>query len=181
MYKNSDLFLTVWQKIKEEDSYEKADWIIKVDSQTVFVPNRLRARIGGHAHALAHATYFANCAANSDVQSSEQPRFMYGPLEIFSHKAVETFFHGFDECKEHIGLGKSMWEERYITHCLDRLNVKINTFMTKHLLDDPHCDNGAKPDCMSTAVAFHPFDSPETYSQCWNKAQGSEGAVINVK
>merc|ERR1719491_2920729 len=38
-------------------------------------------------------------------------------------------------------LGEKMWEERYLTHCLELLDVEMNTHMSLKLLSDPHCDN----------------------------------------
>lgn len=180
MYKNSDLFLSVWSRVKKEGTYKHADWIIKTDSDTVFFPDRLRARLGGKMHAQTHSTFFANCAAKDDVQAAENPHFMYGPLEVFSFKAVDTFFIGAEKCKKEVGLGESMWEERYITHCLELLGTKINPHLSLNLLSDPHCDNtGATPDCTGDAVAFHNFSSTESFSECWTTAHGSEVGVAN--
>merc|ERR1712066_741850 len=173
MYKNSDLFMKAWQKVKEEGAYKHADWVIKTDPDTVFVSDRLRARLGGPVHARTHSTFFANCAARDDVQAKEHPHFMYGPLEVFSQAAIDTLFTGMESCKTEVGLGKDMFEERYITHCLEVLGVKMNVYMDLHLLQDPRCDNTvAVPDCTSDAVAFHHtfFRSPEAYSKCWKTA-----------
>merc|ERR1712129_79506 len=45
--------------------------------------------------------------------------------------AVDTFFMGASKCKKEVGLGKSMWEERYITHCLQLLGTKINPHLSQ--------------------------------------------------
>lgn len=171
MYKNSDMFLKAWQKVKHEGKYKHADWVIKTDPDTVFLSNRLRARLGGPVHSRTHSTFFANCAANVDVQAKEHPHFMYGPLEVYSAKAVDTFFIHADDCKSKIGLGGSMWEERYITHCLESVGTEMNTHLNLNLLEDPHCENShVTPDCTGTAVAFHNFSSVEAYNKCWTAA-----------
>merc|ERR1712150_284316 len=105
MFKNSDLFLKVWERIRVDARYKAADWTVKVDPGTVFFPDRLRARLGSKSHARSHATFYANCAANEDVQAAERPHFMYGAIEIFSTAAVEAFFQGADRCKGEVGLG----------------------------------------------------------------------------
>jgi len=175
MFKNSDLFLDVWHRIKVDGRYKSADWTIKVDPDTVFIPDRLRARLGGKVHSRNYPTFFANCAAKVDVQATEHPHFMYGPLEIFSHAAMETFFNGTDMCKEKVALGKSMWEERYMTHCLELLGAKINPHLSLKLLSDPHCDNThIAPDCSGKAAAFHNFSSVEAYMECWTTARSTE-------
>merc|ERR1719491_1655005 len=183
MYKNSDLFLSVWQRVKADGRFKAADWTIKTDPDTVFLPDRLRARLGGRAHAAHYSTFYANCAAKVDIQSKEHPHFMYGPLEIFSSAAMEVYFKGSDKCKKEVGLGKSMWEERFMTHCLEFLGTKINPHMSLHLLSDPHCDNsGVAPDCLGDSVAFHNFSSVESHTECWTAAHGPEasGSEANV-
>merc|ERR1711997_804474 len=129
-------------------------------------------------HARTHSTFFANCAAKDDIQSKENPHFMYGPLEVFSYKAVDTFFIGASKCRKEVGLGKSMWEERYITHCLQLLGTKINPHLSLNLLSDPHCGQTAVS-CIGDAVAFHNFSSTESYTECWTTARGSEAGVAN--
>jgi len=176
MYKNSGLFLNIWKKVKVDGRYKAADWIIKSDPDTVFLPDRLRMRVGGKTHANHRATFYANCAAKVDVQSAEHPHFMYGPLEVFSNAAVVAYFGSGDRCEKEVGLGDAMWEERYMTHCLELLDVKMNTHLSLNLLSDPHCDNiEVSSDCSSGAVAFHNFGTSESYQQCWSNAHA--GAV----
>lgn len=171
--KNSELFLKSWEKVKTAGNYKGAHWIVKADSDTVFFADRLRSRVGGPEHARTHSTFFANCAAEDDVQAKEHEHFMYGPLEVISEKAADTFFKHFEQCKTSVGLGSSMWEERYLTHCLELLGTPMNTHLSMHLLSDPHCNEGAKPDCAGTSVAFHPFSTTDAYTKCWNKGGGS--------
>jgi len=177
MHKNSQLFLKIWEKVREVGLYKDAHWVVKTDSDTVFFADRLRARVGGPEHARSHSTFFANCAAKVDVQVQEddQAHFMYGPLEVFSEKAADTFLstQHFEKCKTSVGLGESMWEERYLTHCLELMGTKINPHMSLHLLRDEHCD-GVDPDCTGDSVAFHNFSSVEAYTACWKKGHGSE-------
>jgi len=173
-HKNSELFLEIWEKVKDEGQYKGAHWIVKADSDTVFFADRLRARVGGPEHARTHSTFFANCDAKEDIQAEEHSHFMYGPLEVFSEKAADTFFKHFEKCKTTVGLGETMWEERYLTHCLELLGTKMNTHQSMHLLSDPHCNHGVKPDCAGTSVAFHNFSSTEAYTACWEKGHGSE-------
>lgn len=175
LYKNSDLFLSTWQRVKEDGRYKAADWTVKADPDTVFLPDRLRARLGGKHHATSFSTFYANCAAKVDIQSKEHPHFMYGPLEIFSVAAMDTYFTGVDKCKKEVGVGESMWEERFMTHCLELLGTKINPHLSLHLLRDPHCDGSkVSSDCLGDSVAFHNFSSVDAYTECWSVAHGSE-------
>merc|ERR1719148_498201 len=109
MYKNSGLFLDVWESVKADGRYKDAGWTIKVDPVTVFLLDRLRARMGGNMHARTYPTFFANCAAKVDVQAKEHPHFMYGPLEVFTRGALAAFFNGGDEqCRGELS-AEHMW------------------------------------------------------------------------
>jgi len=184
MFKNKDLFLLVWKQVKLNGKYKDVDWIVKVDPDTVLLPNRLRERLAGKSHAQKRATFYANCAAEVDVQAKEHKHFMYGPLEVFSHAAILAYFDGEEKCKNEVENGQDMWEERYMTHCLLLLGADMNPHLSLNLLKDPHCDNSdAEPDCTSGAAAFHhDFTSPDAYDKCWANALSSkEGGMVEVE
>merc|ERR1712066_795593 len=109
-------------------AYKHADWVIKTDPDTVFVSDRLRARLGGPVHARTHSTFFANCAAKVDVQAKEHPHFMYGPLEVYSSKAVDTFFIHFDECDKKVGMASTCGRRGTLpiaSKCSGRRSIQI--------------------------------------------------------
>jgi len=184
LYKNSDLFLKIWDAVDRDGRYKYMDWTVKVDPDAVFLPDRLKVRLGGGSHSKHHPTFFANCGAKVDVQSSEHPNFMYGALEVFSQAAVTTYFKGKHRCQNEIraGAAHSMWEERYMTKCLELLGVAMNTWRNLHLLSDAHCDNSKEiPDCAGNAVAFHNFSTPEAYLQCWADAHPEDGMLSPIQ
>merc|ERR1740121_183970 len=137
----------------------------------------LRARLGGKMHSRTHSTFFANCQADASLAKRrhwEHTQFMNHPLQVYSFKAVDTFFIGTDMCKKRIELHESMPEARYMTHCLKLLGTNINPHMSLHLLSDAQCNNTwTTPDCTSEAVAFHSFRSAGAYASCWTKARSS--------
>ena len=61
MFDDKELFLQVWDKVKAEGRFKSADWVVKAAPDTVFFPDRLRARLGDPMHARTHSTFFANC------------------------------------------------------------------------------------------------------------------------
>merc|ERR1712127_570876 len=100
---------------------------------------------------------------------------MYGPIELFSHAAVQIFFDGLEDCKSQIHIGTNTWEEIFITKCLNLLGVEMNPWMNLNLLSDPHCqEHLTEPDCSGDAVAMHKVDTVEDYMKCWNEAHESE-------
>merc|ERR1711879_620278 len=44
---NSNMFIQTWKKIQEEDMWSSKDWTAKVDADAVFLPMRLREKLGG--------------------------------------------------------------------------------------------------------------------------------------
>lgn len=164
VHENKHLFIKVWEHILHDGRYSTADWVVKTDPDTVFMAPRLHARLGGSSHGRSHATFFANCRHE-----------MYGALEVFSSKAVDIYFNGKDHCKTHIHLSDAMWEERYLTHCLQLLHVTINPWRNLDLLSDPYCDHTiSEPDCAGTAVAMHKLDTIEKWDACYNIAHHHE-------
>lgn len=175
VFDNHELFLDVWEKVRLNGRYKVADWTIKMDPDTLFIADRLRARIGGKSHAFLYPTFYANCRAQDNVQYWERGWFMYGALEIFSNKAVDVYFEGAERCRQHIRFYNHAWEERYLTHCLEFLGVPLNSWLNLDLLSDPYCDKHlGEPDCEGSAVAFHVLDTPEKYQQCYETAHHGE-------
>lgn len=181
MHQNHDLFIEVWAKVKHDGRYKNADWIVKTDPDTLFIPDRLRARLGGRSHAEMHATFYANCAGAHDIQKTDRDVFMYGALEVFSKAAIEKYFQNVEQCEAKVTFEQGgWWEERFITHCLEMHGVKINSWLNGdlNLLSDPHCQaHLQEPDCEGTAVAFHPLPTAEKWDACYKTAHQGEDTV----
>lgn len=169
-YLNSKLFKAVWSQIAADGRYRNQDWTVKTDADVVFLPDRLRIRIGRLAN--PEAVFFANCAAKVDVQAEEHPHFMYGHLEVFSKEAVETFFEASETCEAQVGFGENMWEERYMTNCLVNFGATLRDDMALRLLSSPHCNkNGTRPNCAESYVSFANFSTVEEYEHCWRATE----------
>jgi len=169
LFENHHLFVDVWEEIRQDGRYHSAHWVVKSDPETVFMPDRLRARLGGQDHAERHPTFYANCRRGGK-------NTMYGPLEVFSAKAIDIYFEGAqDKCEKHTNFEEKVWEEEYMTECLQKLGVPMNQFRQLKLLSDPHCDpNPRVPDCESEAVAFHPLHTTDKWEACYKAAHHGE-------
>mmetsp|Transcript_30595 Transcript_30595/g.80507 ORF Transcript_30595/g.80507 Transcript_30595/m.80507 type:complete len:472 (+) Transcript_30595:441-1856(+) len=166
-YKNSKQFLRAWERIKEDGKYKGMDWVVKVDPDTVFFPQRLKHHLTTKAQDPSHAKFFANC------RTDDHPHFMFGALEVFSAAAAEEFFKHGARCEKELK-SEEMWEERYVSHCLQLLKVEMDPDFD--LLHDEHCDLKRRPlmPCVDNdAVAFHPLRSPSEYFTCRGQAQQS--------
>lgn len=173
-------FSKVWQAIANDGNYQRADFIVKVDPDTVFFPDRLRDKLRQSSFSATDPVFFANCVADVDLQAQEHARFMYGPIEVFSKAAVEAYFRNKDQCKGLRVAGD--YEESFMTRCLLKLNVAFNTDMNFPLLQDEHCQQGrsASP-CVGGSVAFHNFSSVQDWLRCWSEAQKDEDATEVVR
>jgi len=168
LHKDRDLFFAVWEEVKAH--YDANDWVVKVDPDTVFVPFRLRQRLGGHSNAHTHPQFYATCEAWDDIQRKDRNEYMYGALQVFSHAAVKTFFKYASECNGSVSIEEGGWrEERFITRCLESTGIAINPYRNwnHYLLNDPHCvPDLQEPDCTTKAVAFHPLGTPAKWQRC---------------
>merc|ERR1711972_613865 len=177
-FKNSKQFLSAWDKMREDGSYKDSDWVVKVDPDTLFFPDRLRAQLKQRREDPSQPTFFANCKTEArpiflfEDEERKQEHFMFGAVEVFSIAAVEAFFERGDRCNSFLRPDDS-WEERYLSKCLLHIGVHMETF--PDLLEDNRC-NGGKPllPCTAKAVAFHPLRKLNDYQTCIMGALGLE-------
>lgn len=165
-------FGKAWDAIAADGAYKRADFVVKVDPDTVFFPNRLRDQLRKEDNLQAYPIFFANCMADVDWQAQEHAHFMYGPIEVFSQSAIVTYFRNADRCTS-LQQASEDYEESFITRCLLKLDVVFNAGLGLQLLQDPHCQGGrsASP-CIGGSVAFHSFSTVHDWFACWNEAYG---------
>jgi hypothetical protein len=171
---NTDIFIEVWNQVKDEGKFWDKDWTVKVDCDAVFFPERLKQHIQKMSPPKDLAIYFKNC----DFKFG----FM-GSLEIFSEKAMELFFDKGYQCTDKIG--HTGGEDFYMMTCMDALGVfsmqdtmllndKYTTTEDLILDNIDHCHDG-------WTVAFHPYKDPDTLTACWQAANeavpADEGAM----
>merc|ERR1740138_1794773 len=58
---NTEIFVRVWRKIIADRRFEKHAWTVKVDTDTVFFPERLREFLRSQGSAPDKAASFQNC------------------------------------------------------------------------------------------------------------------------
>jgi len=76
---NSNMFIQTWRKIKEENMWNSKDWTVKVDADAVFLPQRLRQKLG-QVEVTANGIYLENC---------KYVNFgFFGNLEVISKKSL---------------------------------------------------------------------------------------------
>jgi len=163
--KNTDVFVDVWRKVQAEGLWEQHDWTVKVDTDAVFFPERLKMHLQGSKADPQQPVYFHNI----DFKF----KFM-GALEVLNTEAVRLFLKDIDQCAEHIG--NNGGEDIFTMSCLDAIGAsymedfsllddKYSDPADFNLFDVDRCDNDA-------IVAFHPYKAVNSWRGCHKVATG---------
>jgi len=156
--RNTELFMHVWQAIKQDFRSRNMDWTVKVDPDAVILPERLRLHLAPRNGA---SVYIKNCGAH---HGPGWP-MMFGALEVFSRKAITAYFEGAEKCKENL-VWKSWGEDFYMMNCLDYLGV--SSLADMDIISDGICKGSNCGD--AKAAAFHPFNTADKWQDCWQAA-----------
>lgn len=160
---NAKLFMNCWEVIVKDGRWKQHAWIIKADPDAVIIPYRIRDHLRPH---ILENVYVVNCNA-----FPESPNFpmMYGSVEIYSFKAIDTYAARVGLCYEDMGSMLGAWgEDYYMTHCLDHIGVgRISDFVS---VGDNVCSGGSCAD--SAFSAFHPYKDVTAWQNCWDYAHG---------
>jgi hypothetical protein len=159
---NTDVFINVWDQVKQDGRYLRYDWTIKVDADAAFVPDRLRSHLWQLRPPAGVPVYLKNTNLDAGLSNGQ----FLGAIEILSKKAAQTYFDlSQPGCKDTLGLNTG--EDGYLKGCLDALGIG---FM--------HDGNIMKPDsaasfCSDTLhVAFHPLKCPGSIQMCYDLIDG---------
>jgi len=154
-FANVESFIKVWRQVLSDGFWRDADWVIKTDPDTVWMPDRLHS----HLQALRPP---ANTALY--IKNSELAFGFLAPLEILSNGAVAKFEQTIDYCEQAKGTGK-MGEDGWLKGCMDAGNVEFlsDTTILKSSFDVNECSTD------SQYVAFHPHKKVWTWSDCLDR------------
>jgi len=176
---NSNMFIQTWKKIKEENMWSSKDWTVKVDADAVFLPMRLREKLGS-LEVTPKGIYLENC---------KFVKFgFFGNLEVISRQGFATFIANLDDCKKALNYlgreedyGMEPWgEDLFMQRCMD-LNG-VDRVSAWDVTTDGACEayrpenmkknKKWKPDCaVTTTAAMHPFKKPKDYFSCLKDTQ----------
>merc|ERR1719464_1129619 len=157
---NTQLFMNVWDTIKNSGRYAEFDWTVKVDPDAVVIPERMRHHLKPYTGGKA---YIVNCDKPTMIP------MMFGSLETFTKNAIQAYFNGAERCKNELQWG-GWGEDYFMGKCLDMLGVaKVNDFQ---IISDGVCK---QVNCFdATAAAFHPFKSVGAWLECFSHTQASK-------
>jgi len=163
---NTGMFQQVWTKIGDMGVWKGFDWVIKLDADAVFVPERLQKMLSTQLVTWS-GVYIENCA--------EVNEGFFGNVEVISKDAFSQLLNNLKYCAKDIEWASSKatpWgpigEDLFAQMCMDDHGVdKIQNF---DLTTDGACPSIKKrfghakekkpisPDCSKvTTPVMHPF------------------------
>lgn len=165
---NSWIFIAVWKKVITEGRHRVHDWIVKVDPDAVFFPERLRPLLARHAS----AGYVDNCRYG-----------LHGPIEVIASRTMAVLEVDYNaswdgkapkRCVKELNFGE--WgEDFFLSRCMWQVH-KVTSELDESLMCEAHC---SCPDwywCRNGTgrVTYHPFKRADMYAQCMaNALEGS--------
>jgi len=160
---NIDVFIDVWQHVKEMGNLWKYDWTVKVDPDCLLVPQRLKWHLGALNAPVKQAIYVKNNNLNASIGNAG----FLGAVEVFSREALELYFDWYPKCKS--TMGNSGGEDGWMKGCMDALGVGyiVDGFMFKPDNDPRVCKDGKY-------AAYHPLKIQENYQCCIDVVNGGD-------
>jgi hypothetical protein len=167
---NTDVFLNVWEQVKNHRGFLKADWTVKVDPDALVVPDRLRA----HIAALNPPAYRPIYIKNNGMDPGLGNNGFLGAIEVFSRQAVQIYLDNMDGCKYAFGLATG--EDGFLKGCMDALGAGYMTDagMFKPDFSPGACENAGQ-------AAFHPLKEHSQWLCCYDIVQGKKRHVAYGK
>jgi len=153
---NTEVFMSAWLALREDDRWQTHDWTIKVDPDAVLLPERLRTHLSVHGSSRVFVT---NCNHYRYLPQVTEPE-LFGAVEAYSREAVSAFFQGHSSCRDY------PMEDYWMQRCLERLGVKAVADLK--LISDGRCEGVNCSDPF--AAAFHPFKGADEWAECWSNA-----------
>jgi hypothetical protein len=152
---NTDVFKSVWYDVQKDGQYQSHDWVVKVDPDSVFFPDRLKAHLGGFNAPREMPIY---------VKNTERDFGFLGAIEVFSKEAVDKLLWPdvLKRCEEEVGLRSG--EDGYMKGCMDMIGAgymeDVDVLRTPAAKD---CNDGRR-------VCFHAFKDVSGWEGCYNTA-----------
>lgn len=173
---NTDVFIKFWSRVLEDPKAWKVDWIVKVDPDTMWLPQRLRALLSTTYGPLGQPEpekgfYLNNCHVG-----------LHGPIEALSKRALTAYKKEKEVCR-HGKVAKIGQEDYFLRKCFDKIGIlKVDAYnlmleATLACQEVASAENPDRPPCFSPQVAFHPFKTASTWMRCHQEASNHPWAL----
>lgn len=156
---NIDAFIGAWSQVRDDGRYLKHDWTVKVDSDAIFFPARLKRHLFDLRTPQGSRVYLKNI--------NFKFHFL-GALEVFTREALQLYFQRLPVCAQKVG--HEGGEDYYMKACMDGLGIDHQTDFK--LLNDKYAATGNCND--PWVVAFHFYKQVTHWNGCWQAAVNAE-------
>jgi len=152
---NTDVFVNVWNEVKNTGRLWSHSWTVKVDPDCLLVPQRLKWHLEALDVPKAQPVY----VKNNDLNASQGNNGFLGAVEIFSREALELYYDWWPQCQDSLGVDSG--EDGFMKGCMDALGVG-------YVVDG----GGFKPDddvalCKQGKwMAYHPMKDQKNFQCC---------------
>ena len=163
---NTPIFLAAWRSLFDTGTLFEHEWVVKVDADTVFLPDRLKDWLPA---AIPDPMRVSNClvpiAANTPDKS-----LTIGAIEVINVAAARAYQLAMDECEESVPLDHG--EDHFLHQCAsDDWQVFDDAAASKGMVMDPACETSFKAGCALDSVSFHPYRDLEEFELCHNETK----------
>lgn len=183
-YVNTPLFYQVWKAIRDHGKYQKHDYSVKVDPQTVFIPSRLTSWLATQVQ-TERGNYWENCKG---VDSG-----FFGNIEVMNLKAMTVFLVHLEDCKLKLCWRSTPdcrgdwkygpWgEDLFTQRCMDRhgvgklsnFNLTVSGSCPANRPADQKKNKFYVPPCSGVnSAAYHPFKTTKEWFGCLGSLTGA--------
>jgi len=153
-------FFWVWKRIHQDGRYLRHDWVVKVDTDTAFLPSLLHDWLVGR-RAPEQGAYLSTRGDCGGTSSS-----LSGVMDVFSRTAIERYVQDIERCKGAYASDMGDWgEDLFVQKCMDSAGVQCWGQDTDTLVCD--YSHGCMRTCgHGKAVAFYPHTDVDTIRHC---------------
>lgn len=172
---NSAPFAAAWDIIFSDPESKAHDFFVKVDPDTVFLPQVLSLRLWGLRDQLGSVAadrgiYLQNCLVSGSLQ-------FFGSLEVISSVALQSYAMRGDRCRS--SKDALMGEDMWMQGCLSKVGVAA--LKAEEILRDGYCPahTGWQPaQCLAGHAAYHPLKAVDQWWRCHEEASASQAEVV---
>ena len=169
LFSNTPIFLAAWRQLFEKGTLFNHEWIVKVDADTMFLPDRLKDWL---PVATPDPMRVSNCqvpiAANTPDAS-----LTFGALEVINVAAARAYQLAMDECEASVPLDHG--EDHFLHECAtlgtDDWEVFSDAADSKGMVMDPACGTSFQAGCEFDSVSFHPYQDLKEFELCHNESK----------
>ena len=178
---NTHIFMQSWRAVAADMRSKSADWVVKVDPDTVFFAAQLQyllAPLSANRRLweARGGTYLHNAIAPWGPGGSPMT-VHWGPLEVFSTAAFTQLASVPLACTRRMEReereGRLGGEDWWADTCMDELRVR-HIYVDRLLSTTSACSDSTRRAAESSGpsfAAFHPFKSPHRWTRCSRESQ----------